>query len=501
MSENRPVNGRLDSWKEIAAYLNRDVRTVIRWEKEKGLPVHRVPGGKRQAVFTYRQELDAWLESEQIGLGQEDTSVAGNGLHKESLLAGIQKQTAPPINGSHDPQPVSNAGFIPDNGGEVRQARRRSLYRVLGVAAIVVTGIILSLWVFYARPAVNHLPSRVGFTMNSLQAFDDQGHLLWTHSFAMPVHPRFEKSVKLLPELVRIADLKRDGGREVLIVVPLARGPNPDDFFQTEVDCFSSQGELLWSYVPEERFRFGNYELDGPWFTFDVLVSTIDKKPAIWMTLAHYKWGNSFVVELDPDTGKGTLRFVNTGIVYKLNEMQAEGKTYLMAGGFNNEYEAGSLAVIEESKPFTVSPQTAGTRHKCVDCPEGAPDYYFVFPRSEINRLKGLWEDSVHSIAVNGDQIEVEKWEAYRPDVDRDSPEQSVGMHEYYDFHTLPTIQPFSFRFGSDYDMLHRELEKDHKLNHTLETCPERLHPEPVKVWTPSTGWKDIKLSPVRAVD
>ncbi len=52
---------RLDSWKEIAAYLNRDVRTVIRWEKERGLPVRRVPGGKGHGVFALRRELDAWL--------------------------------------------------------------------------------------------------------------------------------------------------------------------------------------------------------------------------------------------------------------------------------------------------------------------------------------------------------------------------------------------------------------------------------------------------------
>src|SRR5690349_275815 len=63
MSEDRHSNGRLDSWKEIAAYLNRDVRTVIRWE-DKGLPVHRVPGGKRQAVFAYPAEIDAWLSGE-----------------------------------------------------------------------------------------------------------------------------------------------------------------------------------------------------------------------------------------------------------------------------------------------------------------------------------------------------------------------------------------------------------------------------------------------------
>jgi serine/threonine-protein kinase len=54
-------NRRLDSWKEIANYLARDVRTVIRWEKERGLPVHRVPGGKKAAVFAFVETLDAWL--------------------------------------------------------------------------------------------------------------------------------------------------------------------------------------------------------------------------------------------------------------------------------------------------------------------------------------------------------------------------------------------------------------------------------------------------------
>ena len=58
--ESVPVE-RLDSWKAIAGFLGRDIRTVIRWEKEKGLPVHRVPGGQRQGVFAYRGELENWL--------------------------------------------------------------------------------------------------------------------------------------------------------------------------------------------------------------------------------------------------------------------------------------------------------------------------------------------------------------------------------------------------------------------------------------------------------
>src|SRR5277367_5481144 len=50
---------RLDSWKEIAVFFGRDERTVNRWEKELGLPVHRLPGTKGR-VYAYTDELSAW---------------------------------------------------------------------------------------------------------------------------------------------------------------------------------------------------------------------------------------------------------------------------------------------------------------------------------------------------------------------------------------------------------------------------------------------------------
>jgi Tfp pilus assembly protein PilF len=57
---------RLDSWKEIATFFGRDARTVKRWESERALPVHRVPGGERGGVFAYVQELEVWLNDSRV---------------------------------------------------------------------------------------------------------------------------------------------------------------------------------------------------------------------------------------------------------------------------------------------------------------------------------------------------------------------------------------------------------------------------------------------------
>lgn len=57
---------RLDSWKEIAAYLNRDVTTVQRWEKREGMPVYRHVHDKRGSVYAVPEELEAWREKRRL---------------------------------------------------------------------------------------------------------------------------------------------------------------------------------------------------------------------------------------------------------------------------------------------------------------------------------------------------------------------------------------------------------------------------------------------------
>ena len=54
----------LSSWKEIAAYLGKGVRTVQRWERELGLPVHRPDARRERIVMAFEEELARWVQGQ-----------------------------------------------------------------------------------------------------------------------------------------------------------------------------------------------------------------------------------------------------------------------------------------------------------------------------------------------------------------------------------------------------------------------------------------------------
>jgi len=90
-------NRRLDSWKDIAQYLERNVTTVMRWERERALPVHRVPGhAKRQTVYAYSQEIDNWLLG--TGTGKEQNAEGGRQKAEKGArvsVLGVREQEEP----------------------------------------------------------------------------------------------------------------------------------------------------------------------------------------------------------------------------------------------------------------------------------------------------------------------------------------------------------------------------------------------------------------------
>ena len=91
--EHQGSKPRLDSWKEIAGFFGRDERTVKRWEKERALPVHRVPGGVRGGVFAYAVELSRWLQDP--GTAATESSQQGSRAEAIASLADKLREAEP----------------------------------------------------------------------------------------------------------------------------------------------------------------------------------------------------------------------------------------------------------------------------------------------------------------------------------------------------------------------------------------------------------------------
>jgi Tol biopolymer transport system component len=111
-SSGEPLGRRLDSWKEIASYLNRSEKTVRRWEEKEGLPVHRLLHEQRGSVYAYASQLDAWLESRSY-LGSHGVNSAGEPL--SNVAAGAEPEE------ENDKSPSSRSG--PKSSGKSLRLR------------------------------------------------------------------------------------------------------------------------------------------------------------------------------------------------------------------------------------------------------------------------------------------------------------------------------------------------------------------------------------------
>jgi hypothetical protein len=75
MPAPRPPKTRLTNWKEVAAFFGKGERTVMRWEVERGLPVHRLPGEARSGIYADVAELEAWLRGGGTALAEAAETV------------------------------------------------------------------------------------------------------------------------------------------------------------------------------------------------------------------------------------------------------------------------------------------------------------------------------------------------------------------------------------------------------------------------------------------
>jgi Tol biopolymer transport system component len=134
-SSSRDAADRLDSWKEIASYLRRDVSTVQRWEKREGMPVHRHVHDKLGSVHAFRTELDAWI-SRRLHLGPESTETP------DASPAALLTTWRPPMTADSLPSQAAAIAI----GVEGAQKSTRTWWPLLAVVAVL--GVALVLRVF-----------------------------------------------------------------------------------------------------------------------------------------------------------------------------------------------------------------------------------------------------------------------------------------------------------------------------------------------------------------
>jgi hypothetical protein len=112
-----PVHsGVLNSWKEIATYLGRGVRTVQRWEAELQLPVHRPRGKNRSAVIAFREELDQWLSRTPLECDSSENKESSDALR---AIAHEMQELALELVAAAESQPRSERGKLVEAAGTI----------------------------------------------------------------------------------------------------------------------------------------------------------------------------------------------------------------------------------------------------------------------------------------------------------------------------------------------------------------------------------------------
>ncbi len=443
---------RLDSWKEIAEYLGRDVRTVVRWEKEKGLPIHTVPGLRRRSVFAYKDELDNWLAGSPHVNGELDGPLA-------------EADEAPHGKSRHDELTGEEAR------GWKRSFQHGPVTRNLLTLAVCSIAIFLLLAYVVSTVRTNIAASsavdKVTLQENKIVAWNKNGGRNWQYEVP-PSSGRFYSATLA-------SNIGENAGEECLVCL-FRKIDNPEMYL-----LFSSAGRLLWNYSPQDVLKFGTESYSPPWALRGLQHITIHGEKVVALAFTHNTWWPSIVVLLD-EQGRPIRKFANAGWITSLISIDGPKGPLLVAGGANNAHNGAMIAILDPEQLAGSSPEEQSSRFECMNCGPGRPLKYFVFPRSELNIATGSTFNFA-SIVFQGDRLIVqtkeEEGEAREP--------RATAFYEI-----SPELKLLRASFGDRYWDLHRKLEIQGTITHAKAQCPDRNGPRGVLSWDAQDAWKEL---------
>jgi DNA-binding winged helix-turn-helix (wHTH) protein len=297
---------------------------------------------------------------------------------------------------------------------------------------------------------------------DSLTAKDASGNVLWTHRFGY----RFMEGPDEAKSRIQVVDLNGDGQLEVLVATALA---DPTAAYgPEELLCFSSRGKLLWHYRPQIDMEFNTPDLNGPWRIAQMIIVGEGSSKSIWLAVDHAVWWPAFIRRISPD-GSGETMFISSGAIYGLMSLLTKSGAYILAGGINNEYRTASMAVLAVTGTPATSPQGDGSKFQCIrGCPAGKPYRYLLLPRSEANIASDIPYNDASQIFLRpgGFTIRTREVEA---------------AAQFFDF--TEAFEPKRVVYSGDYPDRHRRYEREGRITHSFDLCPERRNPAVVEIF------------------
>ena len=421
---------RLDSWKAIADYLDRDVATVRRWEKSLGLPVRRVPGGRGRSVFAFRHEIDEWLTRATSG------------------------DAGAPLDGG--------AGPLADD-----RPRRRWILAV----AILVLATAGSVWIFRAWNA-RQTRLDVELTTAGIVARSANGEERCRFTFPPDAN-------------AKVASGRSDKG--VLTVDGDPPGYIAGFMYSvSKADESNRSGELYWvgpdctlqrRFSFNDRLEFGAGVYESPWVLGDYRLDSPRGSKRMAVTSHHLQWWPSVVTMLD-ERWRRTQTFVNAGWIERIIWQRDDR---LLIGGYNNPHEGGMIAILDANNMNGHSPFTDDPQYQCSSCGDALPLKYVVMPRSEVNRVTASQFNRA-VIESMRNRIVVRTIEETR--------DVGTAAEALYEF--TPDLDLRKATYGDRYWELHRSLELNGRLDHSRDRCPGKDGPPFIHVWTRDKGWQKI---------
>lgn len=443
-----PAGARLDSWKEIAQYLGRDVRTVIRWE-DRGLPVHRIPGGKVSRVFAFTHELDAWL-------------ARGPGATLDTVPTGSEPAATSPPRPDSAPVPTQPVERAPHQ-------RRVPTRAVMLAGSLALAAALIAAW---AGARSGMVPHRLEVSGGQLLAYE-----------AGATRPAWAKR---LPDgdmstswgrWHAIDDLDNDGARDIITAVEVHQ-PRSNEHTGM-LSRLSASGQTEWQLVPNDRVRFRDREYGPPWPTDDFALYRVGGDTRIAWTVHQFTWWPGLLIVVDAD-GHRRGRFVNGGWLRAV-QPSPDGR-FLFVSGISNSHHAYVLAVLDARNPTGRSPEPAGSGTECTACPPGEPLHYFVFPRTDVGLTQPFPARGPSVQTFEDGSVQVETHES----------DAGAVATLVYTFSADAALR--EVRFNDAYWDQHRRIGAA-ALAHGDVECPERLGLD-VRHWTPGRGWETVKVVP-----